>query len=299
MALIITTEQLQSYLKIDLTNQIESLTPFIEDAEKDYIRPILGDALFDALDEYVNAEAPTTNEDYEALLPYVRNALAKFVFLLGGPSLDIRISEAGFVVTMNSNFAPASKERVANLMDSVRELGWKRIEDLQKFLFTNKADYDEYTASTAYTKAIALFINYASDFQDQGVYINNSRYKFELMRGEMQNIENLIIEPLISKAQADAIKEEALADDLSEANALIYPLIRKAIANIAAYKSDMGEKHRVLGDNYLAEIRKIIEATPEDYPEYEASDSYEDGKTTNFYQNAEANTSFTFGHPTN
>jgi len=299
MALFKTIQEIQQYIKVNVTSNVGSIIPFVKTAQEKYLRKYLGEDLLKKLDDYFNAENETTDEKLDALLPYVQSPLTKFAYYLAIPNFDVQINEGGFAVVSNGNLAPASKDRVQALRDSMLQLAYEDIETLLRFLEKNKADYDDWTSSDAYTIATNLLINSGEEF-DKFVNIEQSRLKYQELRQTIENIEILQIEPIISKELSDEIKEEVKDDDISEENEKILTLLKRSVANLTwcDYLGDKPEATRFkrLGEHYLSEVKKILDNNIADYPLYEASDSYDSEKTSyQQFENKEENKNFVFG----
>ena len=288
--------EIQKYVRVAGTFKAASFLPFVLDAQKKYIAPYLGDDLVNSLDDYYNSDTPTTDDDLEALLPYVQNALAKFTLALGAPSFDTILTESGFAIVSNTNLAPASKDRVQNFINSMLELGWNEIETMLRFLEENKEDYDEWVDSSAYTIYTENFIKTAVEF-DKIIRIDQSRLRFMQMKPSIDNVEILRIEPVISKDMADDIKSEINSDEeLSEAYAAIIKNIQRAVAYYTMFEETKEKKYEEKGDSYLAEVKKTIDTTPDDYPLYRDSSCYDSTKTSySNFENLEDNTFFSMG----
>lgn len=312
--LLKTTIEVRNYLKIDIAEKEASWLPYVPDATEKYIRPWLGDDMLETLTEYYNDESPTPDEALDALLPYVQRALARFTFLLAAPHLDVNVQEGGFTVRSNQNSAPASRERVNAFMASLAEQGWDAIEQMLKFLEDNASDYDDWTGSDAYSLSLRNFINSAAEF-NKYVDIKLSRLAFAQFRNIMDDIEILRIEAAISKEQSDAIKAEIVSGDISEETQAILPYLKRAVANFtmaninipvdtSQYQysfhftilADKRAEYAKNGELFLGKALEIMDETPTDYPEYEASDQY-DAERTNYakFENAAANNIFVFG----
>lgn len=298
MALIKTTEELQKYLKVNISQKASSIIPYVNDAQEEFLKKHLGEEFMGLLDEWYDSlpeGEPYGNAAYTALLPYVQNALAKFTYFIAAPSLDLIITESGFAVVSTQQLAPASEKRVKAFMESMERMGWKCVETMLVFLEKNKADYPEWVEGEGYTVATGLYINTASEF-DKYVDFAVTCLKFQQYRKAMENVELLNVIPSISKELSDAIKQEIIDGEISDANELILPLIKRAIANYTAFDSEMGDKYKKLGDQYITEIRKIMDATPDDYPEYRDSDLYDDELTDySTYENTQAKTTYVTG----
>jgi len=303
MGLITTTTELQKYINVVNTVKVESLLPFVNDAQDKYLRPHLGTTLLAELDAFTNEGtipvwADMDEDDVEAALialqPYAINPLAAFAMFEGAPSLDVKITESGFAVISNNNLTPASAERVKNFRIQMEQTGWNRIETLLRFLETNQANYPGWVDSEAYTQSTRNLINTAELF-DSIVSIEASRLRFTRMRPTMDNVEMLQIEPVISKELADVLRTEIRENNISAVNARLLIPLRRAVAYLTA-GIEMDAKYTATGVAFLSEAKKILDADPDDYPEYLASDCYDSTKTSYAaYENEETNKNFVFG----
>lgn len=295
MALLKSHTDFQKYVKINSGTELyDSLKPYIEDAQSRYLSRHVGSVLIGKIDAWYNSATPSTNADYTALLPYLQNPLAKFAIYLAVPYLDVQISNAGLTVTNNSNLAPASKERAASLRAESLAQAWDMTEVLLKYLETNKAKYSDWTASEAFTEATGCFIRTAEQF-DTIIPIGASRIRFQEIKPLMKDIELMEIDPVLSTALANKIRTGITDNNLNNANKLILPYIRRAVAHFAWYHRGEADKHRMMAENYVAEIRKIINAYPDNYPEFKASTAYVAGSTLDRYANDTDNPTFIFG----
>jgi len=313
MALLKTTEEIRQYLKVDISEKESSFLPYIPDATQKYIKPYLGSDQLTELDEYYNDSEVEEDPLLDNLLTHVQRALAKFTFLMAAPNLDLNVSEGGFTVRSTQNQAPASRERVDRFMQSLERQAWDNIEMLLAFLEENKGDYPLWVESDAYTMAMRNFINSAGEF-DSLVPIDRSRLAFMQLRPIMDNIELTEIEPNISIELCTAIKEQMLSGELSEANEKILPDIKRSVANLTfgninlrdttgsmetqyshhmIFNQEKREEYKRLGKWCLGEVIKIIEASPDDYPEYVESGLYDPASTP--YENTEDSGLFVAG----
>lgn len=295
IGLIKDAETLKTYVRTASTIKLSSFLPFVPDAQRKYIAPYLGDTFLELLDIWYNTTPLPTNSAYSALLPYVQNAVAKFTLAVAAPSYDTILTESGFAVVQNQNLAPASRDRVQNFMNSMLELGFNEIETMLRFLESNKANYSTWTASTAYTEYYGNLIINAVDF-DKIIRIDQSRLRFMKLKPLMDNVEMLRIEPVISKAMSDDIKDKAKLGTLTAAYNAIRPLLQRAVANYTMFEDTGEKKYQEMGDAFLAEVKLVIDGTPADYPLYTASNCYDDEKTSySNFENLEENKIFSAG----
>jgi hypothetical protein len=313
MSLLKDISTVQNYINVNTTNKIDSILPYVKDAQEKYLKQYLGKTLLDALDAWYNDTTPETNAPFTALLPYVQNPLAKFSYYLAIPSLDVKVTDSGIGVVQNANLVPASEKRVSNLRESTLQMAYDNIETLLVFLEENKADYPTWVASEAYTVNAGLIINSASDF-NKFVNIDNSRLTYMRLQQTINNVELLIIGPAISATMLADIKAEIAAGTVSAKYTAILDNIKRSIANYTIANADIDtsnlpnnnavvsiepnklEKYKLLGETYLVAVRKVLDAAPTTYTLYAASDAY-DSTLTDYskYENTAESTNYVFG----
>lgn len=288
-------EQVKDFIPVSSTTNFNNISPFLDDAIEKYLLPFLGQDLIDLIDTTEPDEERLTK--INELLKYVRKPLGRFALLMGVDQLDLKFTDSGFVVMHNQNLTPASPERVKKYRESLEQSAWDGIESLLRHLEKNAEDFDEWEESEAHPTNWKTFIRSANEFQ-KFVDIKHSRVTFFKWRTTIENIELLKVEPAISKAQADLIREEIADEDISPEVELILPYIKRAIANFTAAEMmpDNALRFDNLGNHYLTKAIQVMDAAPDDYPDYISSTSYNADKTTyNTFENLEDNTLFVFG----
>lgn len=294
MSLITKIEEVQEYFPAALTVDVTLISPTFPDAIDKYIKQFLGKAQLDALNLWIDNNLDPESESLKALLPYVQRALVRFAIYLSASQIDLKLTGSGFAVTSNANLSPASPERVKNFKESMLQSGWDAIELMLTFLEENKGDYDDWTGSDAYTLAKKNLVNSALEF-DATVGINQSRLSFFNFRNTIDRMEYLKIIPVISKDLFDDIILTMKSDEVTTANNVILPLLKKAVIFYTAAE-EINPKYLGMADHYMMDVKKILDKTPTDYLLYKESGLWIDA-VTNYpaFENTEANSSFVFG----
>jgi len=304
MSIIDSTVKLKKYLPVTGTFSVDNVLPFVNDAQEKFMRRYLGAKLLQELDEFVTSgtipewtgiTGALVSSYITKLLPHAQNAVTAFAFYLATPVLDIKITDSGFaVISNNSTLVPASAERVKKFRESIEETGFSRVETMLRYLEENKMSYPTWTSSDASTLASRNLVNSTEVF-DTILSINQSRLTFQKLRPELDNVEVLQIEPVISTAFADLLREQVSIDEVSNDNAIVLKLLRKAIVYLTAGIA-IDPKYTGRGTQFLAEVKKVIDASPDKYPLYRDSDCYDSTKTSySNFENLEENQTFVFG----
>jgi hypothetical protein len=273
--MLITTEQAKEHLKINATMNDSSFEPFIPDAEEKYIKPFLGDDLFEMLQTWQETEDDVTSPELAALYPYVVAALSRFTMLLAIPHLNISIGESGFGVISTNNTAPASKERVADFKASLETLAWGNIETMLRFLEENQENYAEWVSSDAYTMEMRNLINSTSLF-NSFVDIDRSRLTFHGLRKAMDNVEEIDVKNLISEEQFDNLLEKVKnGDELEDEETTLLYHLRAFVANKVAYTQLNKNTSDIAAFHYNA-ARQFINANVDVFTLFAESDCYDE-----------------------
>lgn len=292
MSLIKTIDEVKNYLSVDISMQDKTIMPYIKPAEEQVIR-LLGKAQYAELDDYYNL-SEETDEDLDALLPYVQRPIVNFAFFMGLSMLNVSIGDNGIAVVSNSNLTPASKQRTDDLKADLEKAAYDSLESLLEYLEENIDKYDSWTGSEAYAYQYEFLISSARKF-DELLRIDRSRLTFLQWRPTMADVEHLEVYPQVSKAFCDELKTEIQTGEVSEENAVVVPLLQKAVAYMtAAIEKD--RKYEQRGRMYLMEAKRIMDAAPDDYPTYRDSTAYvADIASYQPYENTEDSTLFVTG----
>jgi len=311
MSLIKTIAEFKLYVRLQGTVGEETIMAAVPDAQEKYIRQILGDDLLEDLETWFNMETPTPVAAYSALLPFVQRALARFTVFVVSPELDVQVTNSGIGVVSNNNLAPASSDRVAKFDKNNELRGWDNVETLIRFLEKHASDYPEWVESEAYTLATRNLVNSAVEF-DRIFSIDKSRLLFNNYRPVMDDVDNLRIHPVISKAMFDAIIDEIKAGTITvRINAILPSLQRAEVYYAAVDKLDRSRYDGVgvqvnltmlqrdidiytkKAETYLSQAVAVLKANIASYPEYSASGIY--NPSDEEFKNAETNKIYIFG----
>ena len=110
---------------------LEKLAPFLETSEEWAIQNFVPDDLFETI--AATSEAAETASDsaaIEALRKPLEKVIASHAFMNAIPSLDLVLTPNGFGIVSNQNIAPASKERVERLRDSLEAERDRNLENM-------------------------------------------------------------------------------------------------------------------------------------------------------------------------
>lgn len=211
MNLISTIEEFKQYASIDGNTNMETLQPFIDEAERLYLIDLLGQTFYDELVTAYTAangdiNATGFNVDLKKLFPYVQRPLAYYTLLLAIPQLTVTIGDMGIRQHRadQSDAAPRWKEE--KLQIHCLKNGDIQADKLLEFLESNASvsRYATWFASANNTKMSGAIV-YSSAIASKYISINNSRRVFLSIRNKIREIESRSIPKLIGKAQYDEL----------------------------------------------------------------------------------------------
>ena len=223
-----TVDDIRVYLPIHKNMSFDSIKPFVESAELEYIKPLLGTTLYDALVASYNG---TIAPPYTALLPYVQRPLAYYALHSAMPFLTVTLSDMGVQEqqSRDGSSAPARQFAIEKLHKQYIGTADLFAEQLLAFLEENSGTYTTWSNDTTKTKS--LFIENATVLSSIVGNVATRRLYLAIKPCIQQAMDALIL-PCCGEDLYDTYLTEFAAGDLPEKE-LKY--IRKAVANYAMY----------------------------------------------------------------
>lgn len=228
-----------------------SLSKSIRLAEAAYIKPVLGAALYDALNTAYQAAPGTPLADrFVSLLYNVQETLAPFAMYIYIPKAEVMVTDSGAMRTETATNKSAFQYQITNQRNTLLTEAMAMQEQLLQFLETNKSDYSEWTDSDEFKKYRSLFIKTAEQFNT--IYSTASPYRnYYFMRSIMFDCEQQIIrkaigDPLFTDLKTkDAAPDQNFSDEekilIQKLNsAITHFTIAKAIPRLSMRLDDQG-----------------------------------------------------------
>lgn len=230
--LISSIQDFRKFIPIDANTNLSSIQPHIEDAERRYIVPLLGQDLYDELTDALSNPPP--DEDFAVLLPFSQRPLAYYAQMLAIPHLAATFGDLGIRQHRGEDSDVAPRWLQEKLQFNALRHGDIYADELLAFLEAKAGDdkYASWYNSDANTKNSG-FIVYSTQVASRHIDIGESRRIFLRIRPNIREIEQRIIPKLIGPAQyADLVsklKAGTIADESPEAKliALLEPIICK------------------------------------------------------------------------
>lgn len=253
-------ETLKTHIATIVGDNFGKYRPYLTTAETFLKREITGKDLFDLV---------AGNED---LLELCRGVVAHKAYLEAIPFLDLIETESGFAVTSNANLTPASTKRVSDLVAATEGRLNECIEDLLEWLEVSPDDIqDAWKGSKTYTLINDNYVSSIRQFRRYAEFAGG-RLEWIRFRPHLVRARLLKIEPVISRELSEQIieqlRDEELEQETKTANDKILEDLRFALAAFATGDNASGE-------SFIARVRSVLLAKPDDYPLFKASSIYQ------------------------
>jgi hypothetical protein len=239
MPLITTISEIKNYLSIDINTRIESLQPFINEAELLYIKDLLGaDFYAELVAAYKTANfvIDDMTDEQTAIMIYMQRALSYYMAYLSINQMGVNFGDMGIQQQFGENSQPAPQWKVDKLMLSYIQQADIHAEKMLQYLEENASPltYATWYNSTANTKNEGWMVNSAI-VASQYIDINNSRRIFLRLKKRIKDIESSYIKRLICADQYNELVTQIQADSISAENQLLIDKLRPIIAKMALY----------------------------------------------------------------
>ncbi len=231
MPLFKTIKEIAQYITISNANTNSSL-PKMRLAEEEFIIPVLGDQLFQDLQQQVD-NSPAQDITDTDLLDKVRMALAFLCYYKELPFLHTTITDAGLRNITTDKVQGAYRYQYEDLKQNLENAGLLGLEKLFEYLMENAGTYVDWAGSTAYKRLNRNLIRTGSEFTGY-YYLFQPNRTFFALQPIMQEVEDLYISSTIGGPYFDFLKT---LRDPSPDEAIVIEFLKKAIANLTIYKA--------------------------------------------------------------
>jgi predicted house-cleaning noncanonical NTP pyrophosphatase (MazG superfamily) len=321
-------EEIKQYISVNVSSNYNTIKPYIETAEAEYIKKLLGDDQYEELVEYYEDHA-AAEERLDDLLSLVQKALINLAYFRGFPILIAKIGDGGAYRNENEKQKGLYKYQEVELKNMFKADGFNGLDAVLEYLETNIDLFPLFSASDNYTVFKGSFINTTAEFEDK-YSIGGSRIVFLKLKKFIKQAEEFNIIPLIGREYFDELKEQILDNDIDETNVPVIEFIRAAVASHAIargvtqigisitdngifyqtatggqfdYKNEnllkpdevdaLFRNARDTGDHYMALLKDFLHENIEDYATYAASSAYDSTNAAHIRDNSNKKTFWT------
>lgn len=235
--LITSIEEFKKYIPADMNMSIETLLPFIEEAEQLYLVDLLGQDFYEEyLALYLASGTTALSAANKALLPYIQRPLAYYAQLQSMVHLAVTYGDMGIRQHRADDSDPAPRWLQEKLQFQALKNGDTYADKLLEFLEENAtgsvyATWFGSSANTARTGTIVFKTAIASKHID----INGSRRVFLKLRPKIREIEQRFVPKLIGQEQYDTLVSHLQAGTVTANEQKLLDRIEPIIAKRALF----------------------------------------------------------------
>lgn len=236
----------------------DKLTSFLDIAEEWVAHTFTSQATFSTIAGYADANIIKTYAAKVVVCEAFKNAI---------PSLDLILTPNGFGIVSNSNIAPASKERVYRLIDSLEA---KRDNAIRLLLSSLPGEPSWMTSTQCEYFSATMFPNL--DICDYLGVTHQQWKKYQEVRATLLEIEQHIATQFLGQEQLDVFRKEAISP--SSTSSLMKTVIRSlqaAEAQMLKATLSPTAPSACIPPTALVSIVNCIRTHPTEFPQWHAS----------------------------
>ncbi|MBV9989379.1 MAG: hypothetical protein JO301_16995 [Chitinophagaceae bacterium] len=230
----------KKFINVSFTFDVNNNFPGLMEAEDDYLKPILGDDLYEQLNTSANAESP--DEGLADLLSLCRKVIGPLSVLLGISTRHIKIGDSGLKKTVADGVENVFGWEYREVKEELKDKVAKALDKLWQHLYEHGDDYDWED-----TTEINTIFKTGSEF-NQHYSLHQPHRVFPLLKPIIKKVEELFIWDAIGKAFLEEMKEltesEGNPDRLHALDllksAIAHFTIHKAVSELTVKKTDNG-----------------------------------------------------------
>lgn len=288
MRLIDNTNQLQDYVAVSAQLDWELVAPYVEQAERKHILPLLGKEVFEQI------ATANTNEKKE-IKKLFAGASANLGLLRALPVIAVKISNTGITVTDNDKTKQAEWWQQKDLRRTLQTYGYEAI-DAGLIELETSDTFPDWKDSDNYTVFKELLVNTADKF-NRWFNINRSRLTFLALKPFLLEVNEEKILPALGEETLTVVRTEANATIKKVSGYLVAAMVAYTIVKVSnqstfeltpsglfyRWEELPGEKAKLVdanilrriadeketaGDEYMKKALKLIKANPDIFPDY-------------------------------
>lgn len=215
----------KKFVNVSFTFDTNNNFPGLDEAEQEYLKPILGDDLFDELQ--TQADAESVDEQYKELLAKARRYVAPLSILLGISTRHIQIGDTGLKKTVSENKENVFGWEYREVKEELKDKCAKALDRLWEYLFEEGSTVDWEDPSP-----IKLLFKNGADF-NESYALHQPHRVYPQLKPTIKKVEELFVWDAIGEEFLEELKQDA---DPDEHQKKVIDLLKKAIAHFTIHK---------------------------------------------------------------
>ena len=191
--LFASTDDIRSFIPVNVSMEFETLSPYIDIAEDEYLTKLIGSAMFDVLAGYLDV-VPT--EKQKKLLRLAKKAVINLALWRWSNVGSVQVSDMGITRQETTNQKSAYKYQEEALREGFKQDGFNGLDTMLEYMEENINDFLTFKQSSYYTIFKGHLINQTKEFDDI-YFIGKSRLVFLRLQRFIIQAEDFHIIPSI------------------------------------------------------------------------------------------------------
>jgi hypothetical protein len=233
-------DEVREVLKISSSVDFDVLKPILESVDREFLRPVLGTQMHDALQAFYDSGIVGTippGSSSEAmtkalgkLVKLAQSAEIHLAYWYGFDLLNVQIMNDGFKRTETEKVKGLFKYQEDNLKEFFKHAGFNGLDTMLEYMDGNdRFCFPEFHENETGKHLKEMFIP-RTDIFDQYYYLGNSRLLFMRLKPHMKVVEDLRIRIVLGNTNYNFIKAEMLKEEPEAKVVAILPFIRRPIS---------------------------------------------------------------------
>ena len=252
--LLQTIQEIKTFLPIGVGNDFNRLKPHIANAETKYIIPLIGNVMYEELQEFhdnMPLQNPTEVQELTLkLLKKVQHATIHLAYFVGYDFLNVSVTDSGFKRLESDSKKGLYKYQEDNLKQYFSDAGFNTLDSILVFLEKNIESFSEFKASPNWTVLKSSFLPTVKVVEDIPYNIFGSRLTFLNLKPHVAFVQDTTIRIYLGEAIYQEILAEMVKDTPAPKVTAILPYIRKPLIYLSVAML-MEETGATLGNHGL------------------------------------------------
>jgi len=231
-------EEIKSFLPVSVSSDFESILPYIESAESEFIQPMLGIALYaNLLAYYANNDVTgewigSNKAKWGELLKKVQRSIINLAYWMGFDMLNASFDASGFHREESESRKSLFKSQEEALRSGFRNNGFNALDKVLAYLDENLTVFPDFKTSQSYTVRKSSFVPDTISF-NKIYFIDNSRLIFLKFQRFIDQAEDFEIQSLLGTSLYTRIKAEMIKDTPNADIVALNAYIQKVVVYLA------------------------------------------------------------------
>lgn len=197
-----TATELKKFLPVNINFNFKNIAPAMAMAERKYLVPVLGEAMFKKLVELRNnAESSETEKQ---AVEYAQYVVAKLAYFNAFDEISVMLDEKGATAPTENRLYKYQED---NLKRNLKETAFDTLDELIDLIDKNKNDFTEWNQSPWFERMNKLLVRSTKEY-NKVFNINNSHLVFIKMIYYMEIVETTLLAHRIGGEFLKEIKQD-------------------------------------------------------------------------------------------